>query len=510
MATTLQEYLDLEIDTLQELLSSIPFKPSAEDTIGTPTLGGISLNTQPSIIDDDSLGQLPLDSNGTGNSNSNKHEETIFMNLYKLRRDELVNILNNSENTLGIDSNKMLKLGISFGNLIKNSQIDERPGTRVISQPSGITANTSNDGNTFMNRIQSLNDGNGSATTLGGGEQDPAPEIDNPFMSKPPVSSQPVQNRSTLQQTVQQVKFLRNLLTLLKNFDVGSSSLYNKRSSHNPHNTNNNNHNNNNHNNNNHNANGSAGGHRGVSSSSVLSGNSANNNTANGGYRRGSDMYNYDSQNEYSGTSSDCHSGIGGNPMYNRDSANYGVPTGSASINGSTHTGGLATSSVVSSSPIKLTSKQLLIEKLEININLDLLFIYQVLFKLILRIYEIMKQGILQHQIPTLGNLERGTLNGSDTVKPPSSLISDFNFSMNITMNHTLTTTNDSSSIFSSNSAASSDSSSLCTPDEYVRLIKQVTDRISFGIIGPFVNIIVSEIVEPNINQGFHDVMVSL
>lgn len=496
MATTLLEYLELEIDTLQELLSSIPFKPSADETIGTPTLGGISLNTQPSTGEDDSLGQEGLQSNGGGNGpNANsKQEDKIFMNLYKLRRDELVNILNNGENTVGIDSNKMLKLGISFGNLIKNCQIDEQPGIRVVTLASIMTPGTSgmgqgnSGGNSFMNRLQSLSTENGSALTLAG-PQIPAPEIDNPFMAKQTVPPPPGQSRSSVQLTVQQVKFLRNLVTLLKNFDVGSSSLYHKRSSNPPHN------------------NGSAGGHRGVSTSSILSGNSAGN-TVNGvsNGNRGSDMYNEYGNNEYGG---DAHSGMGNQPS-NRDSATsgtFGAGTGSGSINGSTHTGGLNSSTANSSSPIKLTSKQLLIEKLEININLDLLFIYQILFKLILRIYEIMKQGIVQHQVSS-GIQERSALNSTDLGKPPS-MVGEFNFSMNITMNNAQSA-NDSSSIFSSNSATSSDSSSICSPDEYVRLVRQITDRISYGIIGPFVNIIVSEIVEPNINQGFHDVMVSL
>mgnify|MGYP004715933117 CR=1 FL=1 len=132
-------------------------------------------------------------------------------------------------------------------------------------------------------------------------------------------------------------------------------------------------------------------------------------------------------------------------------------------------------------SPIKLLSKQLLIEKLEINIELDNLFTYKTVLLLILRIYE-----TILSQLEASGNSSVLT----------AVLARDF------------TSSSSSSSIFLTTSYSLSELA--LTIEEYLVLLKQIVLRFNAGVMEPFIQVVLATIVEVGVNERFSNMMKSL
>lgn len=304
---TLQEMLTQELDTFNELLVTIPFTDGEMDR--------------------------------------------YFLNIYKLNYKELSKYL--GTNGFPIDSNKLLKLSISLGNLLKSLQLDEEMYVQQQQQQ-----------NQLNNKLNNLK-GPGTSNYSNPSNTTSTTSID-PFGSpKHFINSFPTTN-----QPLYQIKFLKNLLIILKNFDIGNSS----------------------------------GRANKLDSSSTL--------------------------NQYN-------------------------------------------------SPIKLNSKQLLIEKLEINISLDCLFIYKTLLQLLIRIYI-----ILRDHIDNLDNLENG----------------GGGFSRD-------STSGEISSIFSSNSNNSNDS--YITNEEYFKILNQILGKISTGLIEPLLKYLL-QFLHGNISNEFNSLINSL
>lgn len=156
------------------------------------------------------------------------------------------------------------------------------------------------------------------------------------------------------------------------------------------------------------------------------------------------------------------------------------MPTDSdqTSANGSqTSAGG------VNSSPIKLSSRQLLIEKLEINIRLDALFTYKVVLLLLLQIYDILTQ--LLQDFPEDNNIDRiGLRSDADT----SSILSYTSLNLSGTPN----------------------SEFVLSTDDYIRLSRAILHRIDAGIVGPFVQTLVTELVDTNVAAGFQTLITNI
>lgn len=270
--------------------------------------------------------------------------EKPFLKIYNLNYHELNKYVQN--NPFPIDSNKLLKLCISLGNLIKSLQLDEEMYSQQQEQQ------------------QSFNQRLGISETAVTSSKRSSSSL-NPFESpKHYINSQPFNN-----QPLHQIKFIKNLLAILKNFDIG----YSIKDIGNAHNS---------------------------GSSTTL--------------------------NQY--------------------------------LN----------------SPIKLNSKQLLIEKLEINIKLDTLFILKTLIKIIINVLEILKSHMRT-------NYELGIMASN----------------------------NEQSSIFSSNSNASTSSESFITIDEYVKILKQIVTRISNGLTEPLLKYMLT-FVSGNISNEFKSLVTSL
>lgn len=142
-------------------------------------------------------------------------------------------------------------------------------------------------------------------------------------------------------------------------------------------------------------------------------------------------------------------------------------------------TNGLQSSSgnAVPSLPIRLNSRQLLIEKLEINIKLDALFTLKIVLKLLLNIYAVLKQLLDTKPAEEVGEVA--------TVKAYS----------------------ETSSIFSSASGGSGGPEPITSIEDYVRLIREIVHRITSGIIDPFTNLLLTEIVEPRVVNGFQNLV---
>lgn len=120
------------------------------------------------------------------------------------------------------------------------------------------------------------------------------------------------------------------------------------------------------------------------------------------------------------------------------------------------------------SSPIKLSSKQLFIEKLEINIDLDNLFVFKIVLKLLIKVYTILQQQQLNFNIKEVSV--------------------------------------DSSSIFSTNSSGSSFTSQI-TPEQYFKYINQIIPKVKVGLTEPFLNLIVHHVVNENITSSFNNLL---
>lgn len=315
----IQDTLDSEIKSLSHLLASVPFDP------------------KPS------------------------HKQKFFLNVYKLNYNQVAALGRDDEGGLAhkfpINSNKLLKLGISLGNLIKSLQLDEQMASSQ--QP-------------FV----------GSITTK---KITPNSSVDDPFLDDASRAS------TRLQLAPYQLKFVSNLAGLLKNFDIGVQT-----------------------------------------------------------YRP-----------DLAASQS--------NLTLNQ----YNTPT-----NGSTHSNPSVNGSLsgTNASPIRLNSKQLLVEKLEINISLDTLFIYKIVLKLVIDIYAIIKDHLAKANV------------GPHFVKPTIDR-DDF----------------ESASIFSYNSMTSAPEH--LSVEEYYRALKQAVTRINAGLVDPFIRLVLAEIVEPNIQNDFSNLI---
>ena len=277
-----------------------------------------------------------------------------FLDTYKLQYEDMVPI--NDANKFPIEPNKLLKLGISLGNLIKTLKLDEEMHQEQQQRQSLFIASLNNS----VSRHPSVNHSLASIKSPVSGYYDPY----DPFHGERQSST--VTN-SANNQSLQHVKFVKNLLLLLKNFDIGTTTSAGKK------------------------------------------------------------------LHELSSKASNL----------------------SLSKN---------------SSPIKLNSRQLLIEKLEINISLDVLFIYKITMQLVLSIYVTLQSHIAGADL-------------SSSTDDKSSIM-------------------ESSSIFSSNSLNSSNDSIL-SADEYVRILHNILARISTGLIEPFLQLMLLEVVKPGLHQGF-------
>lgn len=293
-------------------------------------------------------------------TDSCKVDQAHFLNIYELTYEEIIK-LNEEGIKFPIDSNKLLKLGISLGNLIKSMQSDEELYIQQKQQQQQRLFMSSLDP-----KVRTLN---ASSTNN---------EPYNPFKDS---SSNSFMLSDTKQPTYQ-IKFIRNLLSILKNFDIGTNY------STNPLNL----------------------------KLQEVSSNSSN-----------TTLSQYD----------------------------------------------------VSTSPIKLNSNQLLIEKLEINIDLDTLFIYKIVIQLIQRIYTNIEKHLL-HIAETSSNNEE---------IPAYS-------------------TNTRLSVFSTNSSNSVPS--LDGTDEYFKLLKQAISKITNGLIDPFTRLIIEKIVQPSITGQVNSFVNSL
>ncbi|KAK6456362.1 uncharacterized protein RJT20DRAFT_135119 [Scheffersomyces xylosifermentans] len=364
-----------------------------------------------------------------------KSQESLsyFLNIYKLNYRSLQK-LNDQPFKFPIESSKVLKLGISLGNLIKTLQLDEETYEQQNQeQKSFINA---------VNSLKSPAQANPAPTSArgprGAGSATPTQEY-NPFNPQTPKNnlSSPAPNGAPatpshgghVNQPPYQIKFMTNLLIILKNFDIGSSAVQ-------------------------------------VS-------------------QNGPNSFNNGIPNNNTAASINSH-----NSDLNSTNLKLHEMTTSHSTSTLTSHGTNGTNNSSNASPIKLSSKQLLIEKLEINIKLDNILIYRVLLKLILQVL-----GTLQLY---LGN---SADSGGAMLASPSSIgagAGGVDYAEN-------------SSIFSSNSLNTNDSrGSLMTMDEYVRIIQSIVSRISAGIIEPFIRLIIVELVENNVQHDFNKLVNSL
>lgn len=271
-----------------------------------------------------------------------------FLNIYQLTHDDMLK-LNETDVKFPMDSNKLLKLGISLGNLIKSLQHDEELYMQQKQQQQQRL---------IMNSLDP------KARKFNANPRHNEPY--NPFKEQS-FNDLSIMNETT--QPVYQIRFIRNLLSILKNFDIGNYSVSQKLQ----------------------------------------------------------EVSNNSTSNQYD----------------------------------------------VSTSPIKLNSNQLLIEKLEININLDTLFIYKIIIQLILNIYVNIERNLL-HIRETSSNNEEIPSNSLKANSP----------------------------VRSANSGA--------PVDEYHKLLKQAINKISNGLIDPFTRLIINRIVLPSINGQVNSFLNSL
>lgn len=123
-------------------------------------------------------------------------------------------------------------------------------------------------------------------------------------------------------------------------------------------------------------------------------------------------------------------------------------------------------------SPIRLNSRQMIIEKLEININLDAMFTMKIVLKLIIEICLILQQLWKDRELE------------EDELAPPNLMSS-------------------SSSVFSS----ASNSSEPLSSQDYTTLVRSILYHINSGIIGPFTSFLQTKVVEPRVISGFQNLL---
>lgn len=281
-----------------------------------------------------------------------------FLNIYQLTSEDMLK-LDGDDVEFPIDSNKLLKLGISLGNLIKSLQYDEETYSQQKQQQQQRL---------FMNSLDPKARKINTNPTNN--------ELYNPFKDQQPNNS--TNNTEDTSQPLYQLKFIRNLLSILKNFDIGNN----------------------------------------YSVSQKLQDVSSNRNAT---------------LNQYD----------------------------------------------VSTSPIKLNSNQLLIEKLEININLDTIFIYKIIIQLFQKIYANIEKHLLHVRKASSNNEE---IPGNSSKANPAVFSPD------------------------SNNAGSSGAS----VDEYDKLLKNAINKVSNGLIDPFTRLIINQAVVPSINGQVNNFLSSL
>ena len=403
---------------------------------------------------EDLLSSIPFSSNPT----------TYFLKIYKLSHHQL-NQLNDEPFKFPIEANKLLKLGISLGSLMNTLSIDEENYKQQIAQqrqfmaringriastqtqaqiPTPTPTSTSTPTSTPKSMLapapapaperKSLmglrpgydandpfnsNNSPASYTPLTAGPPHPSQQLQQP--SRHVIHSSGQQPSGSHHQPSYQVRFLKSLLTILKNFDIDGPR-------------------------------DPIGSHQSQGRSSTMS--------------------------------------------YNRESmASYGSSSFTpkrVQSNGSFGSG-------INTSPIKLNSRQLLIEKLEINIKLDNLFIYKITLKLILSIYAKLSEALLQirEEEQYISAITTATTTTATTT------IRSSKSSLTKTAASTSTSAHqdESSSIFSGESSNSLESNLSNT--EYLKLLHNVLYRISQGIIQPFVTLLYVEFVETKITEDF-------
>jgi hypothetical protein len=281
-----------------------------------------------------------------------------FLNIYQLTYEDMLK-LNGNDVKFPIDSNKLLKLGISLGNLIKSLQYDEEAYSQQKQQQQQRL---------FMNSLDP------KARKINPNPRNNEPY--NPFRDQQYNYST---NNTDTSQPIYQLKFIRNLLSILKNFDIGNN----------------------------------------YSVSQKLQDVSLNSSNA--------------TMNQYD----------------------------------------------VSTSPIKLNSNQLLIEKLEININLDTIFIYKMIIQLFQEIYANIEKHLLHVRQASSNNEE--IPNNSPKANP---------------------------AVFSPDS--NNTGSSGAPVDEYDKLLKNAINKVSNGLIDPFTRLIINQVVLPSINGQVNNFLSSL
>lgn len=326
----------------------------------------------------------------------------LFLRVYELSYDRLIQ-LNNHPNKFPIEGSKLLKLGISFGNLIRTYETEQ-----------ALFEHQQQQQQNFMQNMKKTNVARPKSRItppeLATGTQNTDKDEPNAY------SSDSIPNGMMHSY---QVRFLRNLASILKSFDItymDSTVL--------------------------------------TPSQTRLSTGSAN--------RKSTSM-----------------SSLPRTP-----------PRPPSTATQISQTSGTST---VNYSPIKLTLGQLLIEKLEININLDSLFTYKIVFKLLLKIFGILRKSIIVNGIEKL-SLEVSPRTSSLLASAPAGNSDSGAW--------------ESSSIFSLNSLHSQDS--LMTAEEYLKLLHQVIRQISYGMMEPFILMIYHEIVEPEIHNGFGSLLDNL
>ncbi|EGW34518.1 uncharacterized protein SPAPADRAFT_59950 [Spathaspora passalidarum NRRL Y-27907] len=335
----------------------------------------------------------------------NAEKRTIpFLEVYKIPYHEFIE-LKNHPNKFPIDGNKLLKLGISLGNLLKTLEAEKENYDRQQTQQQVFIQN--------LNKSRA-NKPKPTTATANGQEFDPFKESsdsnDNSQIKRQSGTSDVSSNANAAIHPYQ-IRFMMNLLNILKSFDIRVPNPYKPET---------------------------------TSVVSHLYGD--------GPTKRDSLPSNYSPANR-----------TPPRPRPSSASSEISRPD-----------------SVVTSSPIKLSSRQLSIEKLEININVDNIFIYKILLKMIREIYLRLKEHF--QTIESQGIV-------TDTISKNDS---DENFS-----------------IFSSNSNNSQENL-LPGNDEYLRVFHQVMSRISYGILEPFILMIYHELAEKKIQDSFTDLIESL
>lgn len=306
----------------------------------------------------------------------NSTQNEYFVNVYRISYLSFME-LNNQPHKFPIDSNKLLKLEISLGSLINTLQLNEdlyQKQSKNRDPVKDFKQGNQSDCNQDLKKDDSHTQ---DSKVEGSGRDDSNKQS---FMNYDPFREQ--SKSSPLAIPIHHLNFVKNILIVLKNFDVVNSNYHPK--------------------------------------------------------------HIYSSQS--SGTLSQANGNLASTPI-----------------------------SSTNVSPIKLTSKQLLIEKLEINIELDTIFIYKVLFKLIIKILNILREKVM-------------SINFSD-IQPPSlskTLSNDFG---------------ENYSIFSTTSLNSNTSS--LPLDEYLKFLRQIINRLSLGLIQPFYKFTLEELVDNNIEKEF-------